>query len=74
VEDFNERVGKAAKTLSGPLQIDEATAVALVKGGLSTLEMIAEVEPQDIADAISVPPEKAAEIHAAAKRAMAPTQ
>ena len=31
--------------------------------------MLAEVEPQDIADAIGVTPEKAAEIQSAAKRA-----
>jgi N utilization substance protein A len=77
IEDFNERVGKAAKTLATALQVEEAIGVALVKGGLGSLDMIAEVEPQDIADAISqgsgaklvIEPEKAAEIQAAAKRA-----
>jgi N utilization substance protein A len=69
IEDFNERVGKAAKTLSDTLHIEEAVAVSLVKGGLGSLDMLAEVEPQDIADAIGIAPEKAAEIQAAAKRA-----
>jgi N utilization substance protein A len=77
VDDFNERVGKAAKALAAALQVEEAIGVALVKGGLGSLDMIAEVEPQDIADAISqgsgaklvIEAEKAAEIHAAAKRA-----
>ncbi|MEI9894752.1 MAG: transcription termination factor NusA [Chthoniobacter sp.] len=69
IEDFNDRVNKAGKTLADALQIEQAIAVSLVRGGLSTLEMIAEVEPQDIADAIGIAPEKAAEIQAAAKRA-----
>lgn len=69
IEDFNDRVNKAGKTLADALQIEQAIAVSLVKGGLSTLEMIADVEPQDIADAIGIAPEKAAEIQAAAKRA-----
>ena len=76
-DEFKDRVGKAAKALAASLGVDEATAVSLVRGGLGSLEMLAEVEPQDIADAIGVAPEKAAEIQAAAKRAsesMAPTQ
>jgi transcription termination/antitermination protein NusA len=73
IEDFNERVGKAAKVLADTLQIEQAIGLALVKGGLGSLEMIAEVEPQDIADAIAktgepITLEKAAEIQAAAKR------
>jgi N utilization substance protein A len=76
-DEFKERVGKAAKTLATSLGIEEATAIALVKGGLGSLDMLAEVEPQDISDAIGVTPEKAAEIQGAAKRAnesMASTQ
>jgi N utilization substance protein A len=72
IEDFNERVGKAAKTLADALHIEQEVAVSLVRGGLSSLEMIAEVEPQDIADAIGIAPEKAVEIQAAAKRASQP--
>jgi len=69
IEDFNERVGKAAKTLADALSIEQAVAVSLVKGGLSTLETLAEVEPQDIADTVGVSLEKATEIQTAAKRA-----
>jgi len=76
VDDFNERVGKAAKTLADALHIEQAIAVQLVKGGLSTLDTLAEVEPQDIVDAcaranppIDIPLDKAAEIQAEAKRA-----
>ncbi len=68
-DEFKERVGKAARALAASLGIDEDTALALVKGGLGSLEMIAEVEPQDIVDTIGVTPEKAAEIQTAARRA-----
>jgi len=69
IEDFNERVGKAAKTLADALSIEQAVAISLVKGGLSTLETLTEVEPQDIADTVGVSLEKATEIQTAAKRA-----
>ena len=69
VDKFKDRVQKAAVALAGQLAIDAETAAALVKAGLASLETIAEVEPQDIADAVGVTPERAAEIHAAAKRA-----
>jgi N utilization substance protein A len=68
-QQFEARVVQAAKALAGPLQIDEPTAMALVKGGMASLDTIVEVEPQDIADAIGIELEKASEIHAAAKRA-----
>jgi N utilization substance protein A len=71
IEDFNERVGKAAKTLIDALHIEQSVALSLVKGGLGSLQTLEEVEPQDIADAIGIAPEKAAEIQAAAKRANA---
>jgi N utilization substance protein A len=76
-EVFSARVNQAAATLAIPLEVDQATAVALVKGGLATLDTIIEVEPQDIADAIGIELEAATAIHAAAKRAhdsMAPAQ
>ncbi|HEX5175974.1 MAG TPA: transcription termination factor NusA [Chthoniobacteraceae bacterium] len=68
-QQFEARVVQAAKALAGPLQIDEPTAMALVKGGMASLDTIVEVDPQDIADAIGIELEKANEIHAAAKRA-----
>ncbi len=76
-EVFSARVQQAAAALAIPLEVDQATAVALVKGGLATLDTIIEVEPQDIADAIGIELEAATAIHAAAKRAhesMAPAQ
>ena len=68
-QQFEARVVQAAKALAGPLQIDEPTAMALVKGGMASLDTIVEVDPQDIADAIGIELDKANEIHAAAKRA-----
>jgi N utilization substance protein A len=69
LDKFKDRVQKAAQTLAGQLQTDVETATTLVGAGLASLDTIVEVEPQDIADAIGATPERAAEIHAAAKRA-----
>jgi N utilization substance protein A len=75
---FESRVQQAAKILSDALGVDQATSTLLVKGGMTTLDSLMEVEPQDIADAISSDLQKAEEIHASAKRAheksMAPAQ
>lgn len=75
---FESRVQQAAKVLSEALGVDQATSILLVKGGMTTLDSLMEVEPQDIADAISIDLDKAEEIHASAKRAheksMAPAQ
>ncbi|HYR57589.1 MAG TPA: transcription termination factor NusA [Chthoniobacteraceae bacterium] len=67
-EVFGARVQQAAKQLVATLQIDEPTALALVKGGLASIDTIAEVEPQDIADTIGIDLEAATAIHTAAKR------
>src|ERR1700742_1356255 len=42
-EVFSARVQQAAKTLAAALKVDDATAVALVKGGLGSLDTLAEV-------------------------------
>lgn len=68
-EVFSARVQQAAANLAKSLQIDQPTAVSLVKGGLATLDTLIEVEPQDIADTIGVELEAATAIHDAAKRA-----
>ncbi len=70
-EVFNAKLHQAEKVLSVALAIDEATAAALVKNGLGSLDTLVEVEPQDIADAIGVDLEKATAIHTAAKGAHA---
>jgi len=68
-EVFSAKVLQAAKALAAALKVDESTAVALVKGGLGSLDTLAEVEPQDIVDTIGISLEKAADIQTAAKRA-----
>jgi N utilization substance protein A len=68
-QQFEARVLQAARALAGPLGIDDPTALALVKGGMASLDTIVEVEPQDIAEAIGIELNRATEIHAAAKRA-----
>jgi N utilization substance protein A len=76
-EMFSARVLQAAKALATALGLDEETGMALVKGGLASLDTLVEVEAQDIADAIGVELDRATEIHTAAKRAhgsLAPAQ
>ena len=66
---FEQRVLQAAKALAEPLEIDVATATALVKAGMASLDTIVDVDPQDIADALGLELEVATKIHEAAKRA-----
>jgi len=68
-QQFEARVNQAAKALAASLQVDEASATALVRGGLANLDTIVEVDPQDIADTLGIELEKATEIHNAARRA-----
>ena len=65
---FEQRVTQAAQALANVLKVDEATARALVKGGLMNLEGVLEVEPQDIADILGIELEKAQAIHESARR------
>jgi N utilization substance protein A len=65
---FEQRVTHAAQALAPVLNVDEATARALVKGGLMNLEGVLEVEPQDIADILGIELEKAQAIHDTARR------
>ncbi len=64
---FEQRVTVAAQALAGSLKVDEATARTLVKGGLSNLEGVLEVDAQDIADILSIPLEQAQAIHESAR-------
>ena len=59
---------------TGRISIDEPTAIKLVKGGFLALDSLADVEAQDIADAIGIDLEQATKIHTAAKTALASTQ
>ena len=65
---FEGRVQAAAKTLSEALGVELATATLLVKGGMASLDMLVEVEPQDIAEIVGQL-DLATQIHEAARRA-----
>jgi len=65
---FEQRVAQASKSLALKLNVDEATATALVKGGISNLDGLLEVEPQDIAEILGIDLEKAMAIHETAKK------
>ena len=65
---FEGRVQAAARSLSEALEVDAATATLLVKGGMASLEMLVEVEPQDIAEIVGQL-DLATRIHEAARRA-----
>ena len=67
-EKFEQRVGQAAKALADAIGIDQPTALALVHGGMGTLDVLITAEPQDLADA-GIELEKANEILAAARNA-----
>ena len=58
-EVFAQNVAKVARALAATLKIDEATAKQLIVSGMNSIEGIAGVEPQDIADATGVDLEKA---------------
>ena len=66
-EKFEQRVGQAAKVIVEALGIDMDTAVKLVRGGMSSLDVLVTAEPQDLADA-GIDLEKANEILEAARR------
>ncbi|MFT5469096.1 MAG: N utilization substance protein A [Verrucomicrobiales bacterium] len=61
-EQFEARVGEAAGTLAETLGIDEEMSLALVRGGMNSLEIIASVGADDIAGILSIEESQAAEI------------
>jgi hypothetical protein len=54
---------------AGPLESKNATLSPSSKGGMASLDTIVRSNTKDIAEAIGIELERAAEIHAAAKRA-----
>lgn len=58
-EQFEERVLVAAKSLAERLSVDEELALGLVRGGMTTIEMIASVDASDIQDVVGVEEEEA---------------
>lgn len=61
-EQFEARVEEAAGGLAKTLGIDEEMALALVRGGMNSLEIIASVGADDIAGILSIEESEAAEI------------
>lgn len=53
-EQFESRVVDAAKLLEGQVEIEQEMALALVRGGINTLEMLANVEAEDIAGILEI--------------------
>ncbi|MDA0814767.1 MAG: transcription termination factor NusA [Verrucomicrobia bacterium] len=53
-EQFEERVLVAAKNLAQRLEIDEELALGLVRGGMTTVDMVASVDASDIQDVVGV--------------------
>ena len=67
-EAFANTVERGAKALADTLQIDEETARKLTNSGMNSIEVIAESDAEDIAEVLGIPVEKAAEIHATARK------
>ena len=61
-EQFEERVLVAARGLAERLALDEELALGLVRGGMTTVEMVASVDASDIQDVIGVGEEEAKSI------------
>ena len=65
---MENKVTQAAGVLAANLAIDLPTAQALVKNGLLNVDSLLEVEPQDLADILSIDLEQATAIHDKAKQ------
>ncbi|MEM7010872.1 MAG: transcription termination factor NusA [Verrucomicrobiota bacterium] len=61
-EQFEARVEEAAAQLAEAIGASEEQALALVRGGMNTLEIVANVDAEDIADILSIEESEAAEI------------
>ncbi|HEY5893473.1 MAG TPA: transcription termination factor NusA [Chthoniobacterales bacterium] len=68
VDVFEQRVAQAAKGLATSLNIDEAVARQLVTGGVSSVEMIIEMDADDLAGVLGIDPAAAQPILDAAQR------
>lgn len=66
-EVFEARVVGAAKAMAERLEIEEALATGLVRGGILSIEGLLEAEPQDLADILGIELDKASAIHARAR-------
>lgn len=68
-EAFEARVEAAAGALAAPLGLDDEHALKLVRGGITSLEMLAtSVDAEDIADIVGISEEEAALVLEKAKK------
>ncbi len=67
-EIFDARIVQAANALVKELSIDQATAEALVRAGMESVEVIVLAEPQDIVDATGIDIEAATAIFESAQK------
>lgn len=74
-EAFEARVADAARSLASRIGIDRDLAMGLVRGGINTVEMLAnDVEAVDVAEILEISEEVGAEILAKAKAALEPAE
>ncbi len=77
-EQFVGKVAREAADMAVKLGIAEPVAVKLIEGGLNSIDLLAEVDPSDVAEATQISEEEAAAIIAKAKeineREAAPAQ
>lgn len=77
-EQFVGKVAREAADMAVKLGVDDAIATKLMEGGLNSIDLLAEVDPADVAEAAQVSEEEAAAIIAKAKeineREAAPAQ
>ncbi len=59
---MENKVTQAANALVASLEVDAATAQALVKNGFTNVEALLDLEPQDLAEVMSIDLEKATAI------------
>jgi N utilization substance protein A len=65
-EAFENNVERGVNTLAAALQVPAERARLLMNAGMTTAEVVASVEPQDIADVLGCELDEAEKIHAAA--------
>ena len=71
---FSAKLNQAAQALVNALHVDAALADQIINAGFPNVEALLDVEPQDIADALSIDPVEAQRIHAAAQQFASPAE
>jgi N utilization substance protein A len=65
---LENKVTQAAASLAATLAVDQAIAQTLVKSGFTNVEALMDVEPEDLADVLSIGLEQATAIHLRARQ------